>query len=136
MEVFEPCRKPQHITKLPIVNQLTQFLFVLQINEHTSGETPQYEPHNLAEILIENIYEFQDVLIFKDFLNVFSLGNEFSKLVFNFIEPMFKDLGFASKVVSVEPVSVKSYEPVQSNSGADSDSTDTFEENEREVLLS
>ena len=64
------------------VKCLAKFLSELKISNQSSDhdEQPQYDPQNLAEVLIYKLLECRDLDVFKDYMQVFSLGADVSKL--------------------------------------------------------
>ena len=84
---FQPRRNIVNVAKTQIVKKLSQYLTELEINHCTVNETPTYDPFNLAEVLIVNLLEsqYKDLLTFKEYLGVFSLGNEVIESVYNYV---------------------------------------------------
>ena len=98
---------------------LALFLSSLKVSEEMEEASPSYEPSNLAEVLIENLLEFEDLIIFKDFLAVFSLGDKVSNLVFNFLEPKFKDIVDFKSVTETATDTRESIDALDSSSESD-----------------
>ena len=82
---FEPLRKPVNLLQSSPVKYLSQLLSNLHINEKTPNETPPYDIDNLAEAIIGNLFEFKSLETFREFLEVFSLGDEISKVLLDFV---------------------------------------------------
>ena len=87
MEKFAPIRNNVNVAKSPTLKVLGQHLSNLDINKHTLLSTPPYDPLKLAEVLIVNLLEskYEDLLTFKEYLGVFSLEDEISESIYNFV---------------------------------------------------
>ena len=84
---FQPRRNIVNVAKTQIVKKLSQYLSELEINLYSEHETPNYDPINLAEVLIVYLLDSQDkdLLSFKEYLKVFSLGKDVIELVYKYI---------------------------------------------------
>ena len=89
---FEPLRKPVNLSQSSPVRYLAQLLLNLNINEKTPNETPPYDIDNLAEEMIGNLLEFKNFKTFREFLEVFSLGDEISKVLLEFVKSNWEEL--------------------------------------------
>jgi hypothetical protein len=74
----------------------------LKLNDNSPVETPPYDLVNLAEAMINNLLErkfeckdlleCKDLKLFKQYLELFSLGEEISKSLLDFVESNLKEL--------------------------------------------
>ena len=120
---FEPCRIPKNIAKSTAVKGLAQFLSSLTVNDQTSDATPPYEPNNLAEVLVGNVMEFEDMGVFKDFLAVFSLGDVNYKLVRSYVELQFDKIVASKTEPKSETEMVESADILDSCTDSDDESS-------------
>ena len=102
LKLFEP---NQHVVtqakSQPVVN-LVKLMSELKLNENTPVETPPYDLVNLAEAMINNLLELKfdckdllkckDLKLFEQYLELFSLGEEISKSLFDFVQSNLKEL--------------------------------------------
>ena len=105
------------------VKRLAKFLSELRISNQSSDEDeqPQYDPQNLAEVLIYKLLECKDQDVFKDYMQVFSLDADVSKLTFNLIE------SFYPEIVQTDETEPDKPESARVESSFDSDCDDTFD---------
>ena len=103
LQNFEPTRDFVNIAKSEAVKSLGEYLFKLEINKHTSLETPPYDPFNLAQVLMTNILEtnYEDLLSFKEYLEVFSLGLNLTESIYNFVVSNHTDMLSLNVVLDV-----------------------------------
>ena len=111
-----------NLAKTEAVKSLAEYLSKLEINKHTPLETPPYDPFTLAQVLITNILEtnYEDLLSFKEYLEVFSLGFEVTESIYNFVVSNHTDM-LSLNVVLENSENFQKLDLYNS----DSDSTDT-----------
>ena len=121
IDYYEPTRNPTKVATMRPVKCLAKFLSELKISNQSSDhdEQPQYDPQNLAEVLIYKLLECKDLDVFKDYMQVFSLGADVSKLIFEFIESL------SPEIVQTDVPEHKNDESAVVESSFDSDCDDT-----------
>ena len=92
LKLFEPIREPQGLLKSKPVQYLSELLSKSDINERTPEDTPPYDTNSLAEAIVKNVIEFKSLESFREFLHLFSLGSEISKVLTEFVESNFEAL--------------------------------------------
>ena len=91
LKQFEPLRKQMNVSKTQ-VRYISQLLSSLDINKKTPVGTPNYDADHLAEELVSNLLQFKNLERFREFLELFSLGDYISKALIQFVETNFEEL--------------------------------------------
>jgi hypothetical protein len=112
LKVFEPVRKQMNSTHSDYVKFIAQMLTNLKFNDKTPDETPPYNPDSLAEAMVDNLAEFKNLQIFKDFLELFSLGEEISKVLLDSVEEHFELDVESIKAIHVDANDTSSVEDI------------------------
>ena len=129
---FEPLRKPVNLSQSSPVKYLSQLLSNLHINEKTPNETPPYDTDSLAEAIIGNLIEFKKLETFREFLKVFSLGDEISKVLLDFVTSNFDNI----LAENVDKKSLKAVGGVSYDNVTTDDLIDDSDSSESDIILS
>ena len=113
LKKFKPVLNKIKVTTNSVVKKMSKLMSDLDINGKTPRGTPAYDTSNLAETLVANVIEFKSLETFEEFLNLFSLGMEISKVLLEFIKSNFDEL-------VIEKVDLENIESVERFSKEDS----------------
>ena len=102
LKKFEPVRNNINVSKNSAVKYLKTLLCELDVNEKTPEGAPLYDTSSLAEAIVSNALEHKSFDEFKEFLGLFTLGNENTNILLDFVKTNFSEL--CNERVSMENI--------------------------------
>ena len=124
MKGYEPNRKPANLSKLESVKSLATVLHKVKASEFETS----YNVSSLSEALIENIIESQSSNSFAEFLKLFSLSDETSSIILEFVKSNMKEIVSETHIKGIKSLLSSEEEATDdeiTGSGNSSDKDDT-----------